>query len=214
MDGRTPKERAIDNLLLLYAIAEANERGKVEGITKLTKLIFKAENNLQIKKIKGFNYPFIKHNYGPWSFELECNDYYSLVEDGFISQHGISLTRIGKRVLKEMKPVLQENKEILSRIRKIIRHESTKSLSELKDEVYKIKMKTQAGKLLIENIPKGTQLLINLPEESARKIFKIDEDWLETLMTLLNIEEYNSLQESQKEAKKKKALSYEKVFGS
>jgi len=213
MAPRSAREKAIDNLLLLFSISEANRHGSAEGITKLVKIIFKAEHELQKEKIKAFNYPFVRFHYGPFSFELDFEDYQSLVEEGLITSN-VRLTAKGKAILKEMNPVLSDNKEILTKIAKIVRAKSKLSLSELKKEIYAMVVKTPAGNLKIEDVPSNTPLLINLPEESARRIFKIDEGWLETLMTYLNVGECDSLQAASKKAKEERALTYGRVFGS
>ena len=104
MNSRNPREKAIDNLILLYGINEANKEGKITGITHLMKIVFKSELKLQSNRIKAFNYPFIRYHYGPFSPELSFEDYNGLVEDGFIEQNSIKLTHKAKEILKEMSP--------------------------------------------------------------------------------------------------------------
>lgn len=212
MASRSAREKAIDNLLLLYSISEANREGSTEGITKLVKIIFKAEHALQKERIKAFSYPFVRYHYGPFSFELGFEDYQGLVEEGLITSNA-RLTAKGNAILREMAPVLDENKEILAIIARIVRAESRRNLQELKKEIYAMVVKTPAGSLAIKEIPEKTPLLINLPEENAQKIFKIDEGWLETLMTYLNVEECESLKAASGKAKEERALTYARVFG-
>ncbi|MFH1224366.1 MAG: hypothetical protein V1676_01030 [Candidatus Diapherotrites archaeon] len=212
MASRSAREKAIDNLLLLYSISEANRHGRAEGITKLVKIIFKAEHSLQKERIKAFSYPFVRYHYGPFSFELGFEDYQGLVEEGLITSNA-RLTAKGNAILREMAPVFEDNKEIMARIAKVVRAESGRNLAELKKEIYAMTIKTPAGDLPIGEMPEKTPLLINLPEENAKKIFKIDEGWLETLMTYLNAEECESLKAAAAKAKGERALTYARVFG-
>ncbi|KKL26964.1 hypothetical protein LCGC14_2389980 [marine sediment metagenome] len=108
---RSSEEGLVDKLLLLYLIKQTNSFGTVKGITKLEKLVFLTENLMIKDKTKGFNYEFHKWNYGPYSLELHREDYNSLVEQDIINEGSIKLTTVGKTLLKECEPLLEENKQ-------------------------------------------------------------------------------------------------------
>lgn len=129
----------IDSRLLPLAIIEANDEA-VEGITRLQKLVFKAQEEV----IDSKEYEFEPHDYGPFSKEL-YNDVDNLVDDGYVDCE-IEETPSGNR--KKTYSINRDGRKILERFadRQLQRHlegiedlkqrDNDKPLLELLSEIY------------------------------------------------------------------------------
>lgn len=118
--------------------------GRIEGKTKLQKIIFLAETEEKVL----LTYKFEKYNYGPFSFELS-DDLNSLVTTGFIKEEktifGISdgkpmiksnfeLTVDGKTELKEKEDSIDN--QTLESIKKVLEKWGSEPLDKILSYVY------------------------------------------------------------------------------
>ena len=103
-------EIAIDRLLLLYLIKEAN-RYVALGRTRLQKFAFLSEYKMLSNKIKGLNLKFFRWNIGPMSEEV-YQDCEVLCRVGLINgtEWPIALTEFGKRFLTSFLDVIRKKR--------------------------------------------------------------------------------------------------------
>ncbi|MCX6821075.1 MAG: hypothetical protein NT016_03950 [Candidatus Aenigmarchaeota archaeon] len=174
---RTPIERMIDKLLLIYLFGTH----KIIDDTKAQKTVFFAENNMNEKRIKGFSYDFIRWNFGEFSRDLE-SDLKELKNKNFITDNLI-LTQDGEEILNQIGSVLQKNSEIIKRIDMFGSYTESKSLTEVKDVAY---TKIIVNGKQVKDLPMGEPLLHKLDDSEARINFSIDTGWLGTFEVLFN----------------------------
>lgn len=191
MGERDIREHVTNNLLLLYLIDKANERGKMEDELKLQKMVFLAEKKLIERKLKGFSYNFFRWHKGPFSKEVSM-DLSLLFDNNLVSsQRGkIELTRDGKEVLRGCFELLKKNQTFLSWIDPIVEKHATLDPETVKDEVYAMKiMVPKIRKLMsIREVPKGQIILFKSSDEKVKRIFEVDEAWMGTLELILDVE--------------------------
>lgn len=212
MSLRSFNELVMDNLLLLYLIDKTNRKGKLEELFKLQKLVFLVENNLIRKKIKAFNYVFFRWQKGPFSKDVSV-DFGLLLDNGIITKdkEGIRLTKVGKELLKNCKKLLEENNSILKYFDTIINKYAPMSVSEIKEKVYNFKVTVPRlrKRMRIEDIPEGKIILFKVSRKKAKEIFKIDDEWLDTIEIFLNKMAYESLERAKMNITKGK-IRYDK----
>lgn len=190
----------VDNLLLLYLIKRVHERSRrYLGMTRLQKLVFMAEKALNEQRIKAFNYTFFAWDFGPLSREIYV-DHEKLVDNGTLSKNeNISLSKDGKKLLKDSEEIFEKNKDILEDIDITIEKYAdfdTESLVEYVHDL-KVKVKEYEKPVRIGSLRKGTDIISKLDEEKAEKSFEIDEAWIETLEILLDKEFCKAIKESE-----------------
>ena len=93
--GRTPEERIVDKFLVLYTIGDA---GNSLGDTVIQKLTFLSTLKMSKQGHKGFNYSYIKLDYGPYSSELSI-DVAELEKANVISPFSHQVASLGRYVL-------------------------------------------------------------------------------------------------------------------
>ncbi|MBI5060925.1 MAG: hypothetical protein HZB67_01280 [Candidatus Aenigmarchaeota archaeon] len=171
---RTLKERIIDKLLLLYILGKYKFDGKI----KLHKAIFFAEKTTNEKKIKVFNFNFIRYNFGEYSNELQT-DYRELVDNGFLfDTRPIEITDEGKELLSRCEGIIDRNEFILNAAEPLIEHVATLPLDKVKEMAYE---KIIISGRKVADIEIGTPLLSNLDESEAKAKILIKDDWIEKL---------------------------------
>jgi uncharacterized protein YwgA len=187
-DKRTLKEKIIDKLLLLHILSKYNI-----GRTKLQKTVFFAEDSMNEKGIKSFNYHFFRYHYGEFSLELQV-DYNQLEKNGLIAENRkLEITEEGKEVLQAASGLLAKNKQIIDTIDSIAQWASENSLERVKTVAYdRIERKGRT----VRNLPQGFPILNKLDEQQAKLKFNLDDSWVETVDTLLNPKEASSLKEA------------------
>lgn len=114
----------IDSRLLPLAVINANDEA-VEGITRLQKLVFKAQHEV----LDSEEYEFEAHDYGPFSKEL-YNDVDNLVEDGYIR---CEFEETPNGNIKKTYAIEEEGKRILNRFRDRDLERKLDGLVELKE---------------------------------------------------------------------------------
>ena len=182
LDGqeRTLKEKIIDKVLLLHIL----NKYKFDGKTKLHKAVFFAEKTSNEKKVKIFNFNFIRYNFGEYSNELQ-SDYRELVNDGLLlNVRPIEVSSDGKEALKRMEGFTLKNRFLLSSIEPIIEHIAEQPLDRVKEMAYNdviIKGKK------VKDIELGVHLLDKLNDAEAQTNVIMENKWIEKFASLLNI---------------------------
>lgn len=114
MVERTLTEWVTDHLLLVYVCSIAT---KIKDFhrTRLQKIVFLSQKELWENQLEGFDFNFVKHHLGPFSFEIRGSHerLASLKMLHESSSHGFLFTAHGHQVLKGCKEVLDRNSEIL-----------------------------------------------------------------------------------------------------
>lgn len=134
-----------DRKILPLALMRANDEEPVEGRTRLQKMIFLTQKQLEDPDCFNEGYDYFPYDYGPFSKEL-YEDIDNLVEEGVIEEreeteedgkkkYYYELTSEGKDTLEEK---LQEegSDSILDKIDEIKSQYNKMDLSELLDKIY------------------------------------------------------------------------------
>jgi uncharacterized protein YwgA len=201
-------EAVVNRLLTLFLIREAYRNGwPITGKVKLLKLIYLSEQKMLKDRLKGFSYSFYRWDYGPLSVEA-LKDYEYLVSSGLIkeSDYRIQLTERGMEILEHTKELLNQNEDILNYIRKAIREFGSYTGTKIKKAVYDLP-KMEEKKLIFET-KHGEELLQKIGVREAKKIFLIDDEWLETISILMDKELLSSLEKGIKDAREGKIKRY------
>ena len=212
--GRTLEERLVDRLLLLYLIDQTNKIGYVGGKTRAQKLVFLSETDQQRKKLKGFNYGYVRLDYGPYSNDLN-DDIALLKKEGFLCLREKShyLTLPSNRILDLSKECLDRNTKILAPIDKIVQKWARKKTEELLKSVYRRKALYHPQKT-IKALRKPTILLKRQSEEEVAQTFRLTESEVATLEILFDPEAVESLERAQESARTKPMKSWSDLLAS
>lgn len=195
----------INGLLVLYLLDRSS--GKIGGITKLQKMAFLAENDIEKSGLHGFCCEFFKHNYGPMSREI-YNSYHMLVENGLIDEPGLRLTGQGERIIEDFEYFFALNRSVFEHIDSIVESYSKYRLSVLKGLVYHMKVPIAGQEYFINDLPHGTKILGNVDLSS----FSFDEGDIETFNIYLDKELFEKLEKSFDDARRGKACTLEEIF--
>jgi hypothetical protein len=181
---RNPREALIDRILLLYTIAKVNEHGCMEGPFKLMKVPFRAQHAMNEERKKGFNYTYFKWDYGPLSTEI-YDDRDVLVRAGYVTEVGtngrIYLTEEGTKLLGSLRELFEENDEIVRKIDEEAKKCSNLTFGRLKELTYEIKVPYGNRAIAVKDVPRGMQVLGKVRKEEAKKVFELDDDWLDSV---------------------------------
>lgn len=208
VSDRGDRDILIDNLLLMYLISKV--RGNI-GRTKLQKLVYLIECIMAKNKLKTFNYNFYRWDYGPFTQEI-FKDEESLVENGIIEDSSTKLTERGKRILREFDTLIDENRQILNGIDRIIDKYGKLPLKIIKDIVYESVVIVDGKPMRVIDAPMGADLKINISNDEAVDKFDISDEWLETFDILLDEEFSKSLDESIEDVRKGRIYRHDEVF--
>jgi len=189
-------ESAVNCLMTLYLLKRANNR--IDGLTKLQKLVFVAQEEMAQRGICAVSSEFFRWNYGPMSKEVyRTNDI--LIENNLVTNGALTLNDRGEAILKEFEYIIDDNIEIFSIIDKCIDEFSYLSLSELKEKIYSM-MVVPFGfehPVAIRDLPHGTTILRNKGFSSM----DIDPDDIETMEIYISDEMYQSVLNGIEDAK-------------
>lgn len=181
-------ESAVNCLMTLYLLKRANNQ--IDGITKMQKLTFVAQNEMAHEGIYAISGEFYKWNYGPMSNEVyRTNEV--LVGNNLVEDRALALTDRGETFLADFSYIIGDNKEIFTLIDKCVDEFSQLSLHEIKEKIYSM-MVTPLGWLKqseIKDLPHGTTILRNKGFTSL----EIDADDIETLLIYIDEELYQSI---------------------
>ena len=178
----------------LFVLELLDLSGKVECKTKLQKLIFLSEYDSIQESIEAFNYNFFRYVLGPYSKGV-TNDINNLQEQSVITVEDgkFILTEQGEGILR----ILREKIE-LSPISEIIKNHA-KELSSLTarnimDKVYEKEVMINNKSIKIKDINLCVDIIRNNNFGHSKKIFEIDETFIDTIEFLSDKNAFESLQ--------------------
>jgi uncharacterized protein YwgA len=209
MASRTHKEKLMDCLLLLYQIKDAFKYTDSLPKTKLQKIVFLSEKSMLDKREKGFNFNYIKLNYGTYSQEL-AEDLAGLIKMGLID-HGFQPTSLGSAVLEDFKDIFTRNKTIVEKIEEVNKQYAKMSLKDLLNFVHNMPHPYLRGSPKIEDLKPRTPILYRIPQEKARSSFQVCPEETATLEIYFDPESLDSLISASESAKKGPLLKFEEV---
>lgn len=195
MKKRTPSESLIDRLLLLYLIVRIRDFGyKITGNVKLQKLTYKSQERMFLGGLKGFNYNFVRWDFGPFSQEI-VPDTSDLLETGFLRKSGNVIVPSGRgsQLIRDLDTVFERNKAIVEYIDRVILEFGPypgKTIRALMYSYPKVGVRKT-----IEQTKKGELILSKLDASEAKETFWIDDEWMETLEMLFDPTCYKAVSE-------------------
>ena len=210
MSEASIQERVANNLLLLYLIRRANQKGELEDNLKLQKLVFLSQKKFLNRKVKAFSYNFFRWHQGPFSAEVN-NDLTALSSRGLVKRRWpIELTNEGKELLEECKELLEINKRFLDVVDDIVSDFADLTPDQIKDYVYKMKIFVPRLRevMTVEEVPSRTLILFKPSDKRSKAKFLIDEAWCATLELALDQEAVESLKQSYDDAVEGKAYEF------
>jgi len=207
--ARNIQEKISDRLLLLYLLDNAWKVGKIEGITKVQKLVFLSEWAMLDEREKGFNYNFIKLIHGPYSQQLQREDVPRLIRAGLINDYNLSPTERAKIILSDFKELFERNKSFIEKIEEVNREYAKIPLQKLLQIVYDMPHPYIPG-YTISDVKPTTPLLYKIKENKAKRVFKITPEEIATLEIYFDTEAFESLLKASRE--RKSTLTFQEVF--
>jgi hypothetical protein len=175
---RTTREKVVDSFLTLYLLRDAFYRkrvGRVEA-TRLQKLVFLSELPMVQQRKKGFNFGFVRLNYGPYSSEL-ANEQTRLAKAGLIFSSSLEPTRIAARVLDQFGEVVARNGDFFRIVRETNDSWARVDLRSLLRSVHSMPW----GRGIVHDLPPGTPMLYRMNPQRAAVNFDITEEEIEDL---------------------------------
>lgn len=212
---RTSAEKTVDRLLSLYLINECYETYNLRALseTKLQKLIFLSEKNLIDRRIKAFNYRFVKLLHPTYSSELS-GDLTHFVRLKYLSEPWFGQTNKMRMILEDFSGVLRRNRHPLSIIGDVLSRYANIKTNRLVNLVFRMSWRVGRTRMrTIEDLKIGTPLLYPLAPEKAQEVFLITENELEDLEICLNPKISRDLDKAFNEMRRGKILSHAEVFG-
>ncbi len=173
---RSMHEKITDELLLLYMLDVAERLGiRIHEETRLQKLVFLAEREMLGRRYKGFNYNFIRLDYGPYSRDLR-KDLETLLRAGVIKDddaRGFILTDKGRELLRRLSKFFERNSDVLHIILKVLNEYGRLPLDQLLKEVYDLPRPLKGPEVKIRDVKMRTPLLRRLKEERAEAVIDL-----------------------------------------
>lgn len=212
---RTPKEILSDRLLILWSLNQAIGI-KWLGDTKAQKLAYLSELSMIRNRIKGFNYEFIKLQFGPYSEELQ-RDILWLEQQKLIDSIPIKdgktfqQSRFGRKLLEDFHDMFIRNRVVLEKICQVNSKYGSLNTKELVDAVHH-SSPPYNDECTIDDLEIGEIILFRLESDQADVEFNISPEELATLEVYLDDESYKSAIDASESAKAKPLLSLDKVF--
>ncbi|MHA1972491.1 MAG: hypothetical protein ACTSW1_05850 [Candidatus Hodarchaeales archaeon] len=207
-DVRTPFEKMVDKILLIYLVSTMRKTGKkVNGNLKLQKMVFKTQDNMDLRKIKGFNERFYRYKMGPWSLslasdatDLKNNDIFSRQEYAYFP------TKRGMSLYENLSDIYKQNDKITSIIDQCIREHGEATGDELRKLTYDYRSRKHG--VPISRVDEGEIVLDKMDLCDADALFYIDEQWIDTLEIVLEPAKYSGFQNALNDLKEGRESSY------
>lgn len=182
---RSQDQILIDKYLLLLSVQESERFGWLRA-TKIQKVSFYAEYLMNKAGERASNLLFRRHNFGPYSDDLERDLKGLLSYDYMAVERGnIGLDELGERVLRDTKELIQRNKWVVRPVVEAAKKIAPLNTDEALDFVYKLPLKSRWGDT-VEDVPDGATIVKPLDEGQAKQVFSLNADELETLDVLLD----------------------------
>jgi len=187
--GRSLEELLVDRLLLLYMLKDLNEQKVRVYETALQKLVFLAEWKMLSKRIKGFNYNFIRLDFGPYCRDLK-RDLMALIDRGLVrdAERGYILTEEGVKLLERLEELLKRNKDVLDIIKSVNKRYGHLNLIELLTHIYKLPRPLKGPKVPIIDVKFRSYLLRRLDARRAKRRINVRPNELRLLSVFMNPE--------------------------
>jgi len=200
----------VNLLLLLYTVECSGRRGYLYGRVKLQKLLHEAEKRMMAVGLRAFSYVFYRWKHGAYSPEadwgLEWLEKGGLVE---VTDQEIMTTAEGRKVLEDVKQLLDRNKKTLEIIDKVAEVHALDTGKMMKAIAYGTPVPELAKR--IKDIEKGEVVLRPVDKSRASSLFLIDDREIETLEILLDKEARESLQEAMDDARHGRVTPFQPV---
>lgn len=203
---RTLEERITDRFLMLFLIQDADKR---LGNTKLQKLAYLSELEMNVQGFKGLNFNFIKMPFGPYSSELK-KDIEHLVDSKIISKESHKLTKNGKKILSNFRHLIENNPVLTKKIQDTVKKFSHIPRDELVDKVHNM-CNPQRPWLTIDETKHGSYLLKRMKLWHKDRVFKLMETDIASLEIYFESDAFNSLKSSLDKAKSESAVPFIEV---
>lgn len=198
--GRTLEEVMTDKLLLLYLLNDANRR---IGVTKVHKLTFLSERDMKLQGEKGFNFNFIKLEWGPYSSDLK-GDLKELEDCNIISGSSHLPTKHGRLILENFQYILERNHSILRKIQDVNREYAHVDRDRLVKIVHGM-INPERPWMTIHNTPSRSYILKRLKIAYENRAIQLTESEIASLEIYFEPELFDSLKSALEEAKIKVA---------
>jgi len=209
---RTLQDRIIDKLLLIYQTHDALPYVRSLGETKLQKLTFLSELEMLKEANKGFNYSFIKLDYGPFSSQLRA-------DLGTFIQQEILVEKIRPRetftfIIEDFDEIYQRNNSFIQKIEKINKIYAPIPTNKLVDKVHRMYHPYLRPQRTIGSLSPKTPIIYPIRECDATRTFHVTPGELADLEMSFDKKISTSIDKAMKDAQTKHLLSHEEVFGS
>lgn len=196
--GRTLEEVMTDKILLLYLLNDANRR---IGVTKVHKLTFLSERDMKLQGEKGFNFNFIKLEWGPYSSDLK-KDIQELEKTGLIYSSSHMPTVQGQLILENFQQILERNQSFLSKIQNVNKKYAHVERNRLVKIVHGM-INPERPWMTIHDTPHQNYILKRLKIAYENKAFHLTESEIASLEIYFEPTLFNSLKSALEEAKVK-----------
>jgi len=205
--GRTIEEKITDRFLLIFLIADAR-RGI--GDTKLQKLAFLSEFDMKLQGRKGFNYNFIKLDFGPYSSDL-VQDVLVLEKLGLITKFAHKPTQKGVKTLEAFQYLIENNPIFIEKIQQINSQYSSIERDALVKIVHSLKNPERPGLTIHDTKPRH-YILKRTRYWKEERAFQLDERAIASLELAFDPDASMSLRMSLEDAKINPSLKYNEVL--
>lgn len=197
-------------LLLLYTVECSSRRGYLYGRVKLQKLLHEAEKRMMAVGLRAFSYVFYRWKHGAYSPEADWGLEW-LEKDGLVevTDREIMTTAEGRKVLEDVKQLLDRNKKTLEIIDKVAEVHALDTGKIMKAIAYGTPVPELAKR--IKDIEKGEVVLRPVDKSRASSLFLIDDREIETLEILLDKQARESLQEAMDDARHGRVTPFQPV---
>ena len=208
---RTNKEKIIDIFLTLYLLDDLYQQKNTSfiGKVKMQKLVFLSEKDMIDQREKGFNFDFIRLDYGPYSAELET-DRKKLVAMGYLFNEKLTPTSEAQSLIQEFRGLIDRNSTIIAKIRENNSIYGGYSPFALKIMVHRMPWGAE-GKT-IHDLDLTTPMLYTLNPSKAKIKFEITKGELEDLSMNLEPEICRILESANNDMREGRLVTHEQVF--
>jgi len=184
---RTKHQRIIDLIFSIRAIYNASLKTRFTGVLMLQKIIFLCANKYRHNKYRVLNQSFYRWDYGPMSEEV-YSDFGTLTELGLIEgdEEDTRLTEKGVALYKSIEEIFLEESDVVSVLDEVV--DDVKNLNSLMKDVYSLDVYVEELDEIIpmDAVEEGMHILTPLWEDEAIEIYKLKNEWIETLELMLD----------------------------